>query len=67
MNIPRHKTAIRRASFSLPIKCLLRDGLLAKNGDWLPAPSENVEYQEPARVPVPLFGQGRYLFSRAHG
>ncbi len=27
-NIARHKTAIRRPSFSLPIKCLLRDGLL---------------------------------------
>lgn len=27
-HIPRHKTAIRRPSFSLPIKCLLRDGLL---------------------------------------
>jgi len=26
--IPRHKTAIRRTSVSLPIKCLLRDGLL---------------------------------------
>lgn len=26
--IARHKTAIRRPSFSLPIKCLLRDGLL---------------------------------------
>lgn len=30
VNVPiaRHKTAIRRPSFSLPIKCLLRDGLL---------------------------------------
>lgn len=27
-SIARHKTAIRRPSFSLPIKCLLRDGLL---------------------------------------
>jgi len=27
-HIARHKTAIRRPSFSLPIKCLLRDGLL---------------------------------------
>lgn len=27
-NIARQKTAIRRPSFSLPIKCLLRDGLL---------------------------------------
>ena len=27
--IPRHKTAIRRPGFSLPVKCLLRDGLLA--------------------------------------
>ena len=26
--IDRHKTAIRRPSFSLPVKCLLRDGLL---------------------------------------
>jgi len=26
--IARHKTAIRRPSFSLPIKCLLRDGLI---------------------------------------
>ncbi len=26
--IARHKTAIRRPSFSLPVKCLLRDGLL---------------------------------------
>lgn len=26
--IARHKTAIRRPSYSLPIKCLLRDGLL---------------------------------------
>jgi DNA phosphorothioation-associated putative methyltransferase len=26
--IARHKTAIRRPSFSLPIKCLLRDGLV---------------------------------------
>lgn len=26
--VARHKTAIRRPSFSLPIKCLLRDGLL---------------------------------------
>jgi len=26
--IARHKTAIRRPSFSVPIKCLLRDGLL---------------------------------------
>jgi DNA phosphorothioation-associated putative methyltransferase len=27
--IYRHKTAIRRAGFSLPVRCLLRDGLLA--------------------------------------
>lgn len=27
--IPRHKTAIRRGDFSRPVKCLLRDGLLA--------------------------------------
>src|SRR5262245_7254651 len=27
-SIERHKTAIRRPSFSLPVKCLLRDGLL---------------------------------------
>ena len=26
--IARHKTAIRRPSFSLPLKCLLRDGLV---------------------------------------
>jgi DNA phosphorothioation-associated putative methyltransferase len=26
--VPRHKTAIRRAGLSLPISCLLRDGLL---------------------------------------
>src|SRR5256885_221389 len=26
--IPRHKTAIRRPGFSLPVKSLLRDGLL---------------------------------------
>jgi len=28
MEIARHKTAIRRPSYSLPIKCLLRDGLV---------------------------------------
>src|SRR5438128_1377636 len=28
VRIQRHKTAIRRPSFSLPVKCLLRDGLL---------------------------------------
>jgi len=28
-SVLRHKTAIRRTSFSRPIKCLLRDGLLA--------------------------------------
>src|SRR5262245_58869419 len=28
LQIQRHKTAIRRAGFSLPIKCLLRDVLL---------------------------------------
>jgi DNA phosphorothioation-associated putative methyltransferase len=28
--IPRHKTAIRRGDFSRPVKCLLRDGLVAK-------------------------------------
>src|SRR3974390_1326382 len=27
-SIPRHKTAIRRPDLSLPVKCLLRDGLL---------------------------------------
>ena len=26
--VARHKTAIKRQSFSLPVKCLLRDGLL---------------------------------------
>ncbi len=26
--IARHKTAIKRQSFSLPVKCMLRDGLL---------------------------------------
>lgn len=29
--IPRHKTAIRRADLSLPVKCLLRDGLLDRS------------------------------------
>ncbi len=29
--IQRHKTAIRRPGFSLPIKCLLRDGLLDRS------------------------------------
>jgi DNA phosphorothioation-associated putative methyltransferase len=29
--IARHKTAIRRGDFSLPVKCLLRDGLLDAN------------------------------------
>jgi DNA phosphorothioation-associated putative methyltransferase len=29
--VHRHRTAIRRASFSLPIKCMLRDGLLASS------------------------------------
>lgn len=28
LEIQRHKTAIRRAGFSLPVRCLLRDGLL---------------------------------------
>src|SRR2546423_14053216 len=28
--IQRHKTAIRRGDFSRPVKCLLRDGLVAK-------------------------------------
>jgi len=28
--IQRHKTAIRRPSYSLPVKCLLRDGLLSR-------------------------------------
>src|SRR5947209_19843266 len=28
--IHRHKTAIRRGDYSRPVKCLLRDGLLAK-------------------------------------
>jgi DNA phosphorothioation-associated putative methyltransferase len=30
VKIKRHRTAIKRASFSLPIKCLLRDGLLSR-------------------------------------
>src|SRR5262245_49999313 len=29
--IQRHKTAIRRGDFSRPVKCLLRDGLVAKD------------------------------------
>ncbi|MDF1845505.1 MAG: DNA phosphorothioation-associated putative methyltransferase, partial [Rubripirellula sp.] len=29
--IKRHRTAIKRASFSLPVKCMLRDGLLDKS------------------------------------
>jgi len=29
--IHRHKTAIRRGDFSRPVKCLLRDGLIAKD------------------------------------
>ena len=28
LEIQRHKTAIRRAGFSLPVRCLLRDGIL---------------------------------------
>lgn len=28
VKIKRHRTAIKRASFSLPVKCMLRDGLL---------------------------------------
>src|SRR5262245_40987565 len=30
--IQRHKTAIRRGDFSRPVKCLLRDGRLSKEG-----------------------------------
>lgn len=30
VKIERHRTAIKRASFSLPVKCMLRDGLLDK-------------------------------------
>ena len=29
--IARHKTAIRRNELSLPVKCLLRDGLLSQD------------------------------------
>ena len=32
--IARHKTAIRRASYSKPLKCLLRDGLLNQDKDY---------------------------------
>ena len=32
--IARHKTAIRRASYSKPLKCLLRDGLLNQSKDY---------------------------------
>lgn len=31
IKIKRHRTAIKRASFSLPVKCMLRDGLLDKS------------------------------------
>lgn len=31
VKIERHRTAIKRASFSLPVKCMLRDGLLDKS------------------------------------
>lgn len=31
LKIERHRTAIRRPSFSLPVKCMLRDGLLDKS------------------------------------
>ncbi len=31
VKIKRHRTAIKRASFSLPVKCMLRDGLLDKS------------------------------------
>jgi hypothetical protein len=34
--IARHKTAIRRPSFSLPIKCLLRDGFPFRRGRHIP-------------------------------
>jgi hypothetical protein len=32
--IARHKTAIKRASYSRPLKCLLRDGLLNQEKDY---------------------------------
>ncbi len=32
--IDRHKTAIKRASYSKPLKCLLRDGLLREGKDY---------------------------------
>jgi DNA phosphorothioation-associated putative methyltransferase len=32
--IQRHKTAIRRGDFSRPVKCLLRDGLVGKEGTF---------------------------------
>lgn len=31
VKIERHRTAIKRAGFSLPVKCMLRDGLLDKS------------------------------------
>lgn len=31
VKVKRHRTAIKRASFSLPVKCMLRDGLLNKS------------------------------------
>lgn len=31
LKIERHRTAIKRPSFSLPVKCMLRDGLLDKS------------------------------------
>jgi len=34
--IARHKTAIRRPGFSLPIKCLLRDGFPFRRGRHIP-------------------------------
>src|SRR5262245_35584820 len=33
--ILRHKTAIRRGDYSRPVKCLLRDGLLARSDEVL--------------------------------
>lgn len=30
ITVHRHRTAIRRSSYSLPVKCMLRDGLLSK-------------------------------------
>ena len=45
-NIARHKTAIRRHDLSLPVKCLLRDGLINTNTtvfDYGCGHGENVE------------------------